>query len=227
MNQVLDLSIVVPVYNNATSIVKLVEGIDKALYSLEFEIIFVNDCSQDDSMTSIRGISLKYDHIKFRDLPKNIGQHKATLEGIKMTSGNKIVVMDADLQDNPELLPALYEHATSTNHAVFTKRRGMYQSRGRMITSVFIKKVIQLLSGLHFRAGSYYLFDKTIKPNVINMGASCEYPYMSIIVAHAAGELKYVESNRNKRIGTSGYTFFGRIYAAVMAVYCSIYCKLH
>lgn len=221
----MDISVVIPVYNNATSLTELVERICITLSSFEFEIILIDDCSRDDSLEVIQKLSVRSKQIKCHSFSKNKGQQRATLEGIKLASGHKIVVMDADLQDNPELISLLISKSTSKEIAVYVKRKGMYQSRERMFTSILIKKIIQLLSGLHFKAGSYYLFDKTIKEEIIEIGSKCRYPYMSIITAHISSNLEYVESSRNKNIGDSGYTFSKRLKAAGMAVFCSLYCN--
>lgn len=219
-----DISVVVPIYNNSQSLVELTERLLAVLNEYTFEIIYINDCSPDNSFAVIERLSIKYPQIKSKDLPINIGQHKATLEGIKMALGDKIVVMDGDLQDDPKLINALKACAFSDGEAAFVKRKGIYQSLPRMLTSLVTKKTVQLLSGLHYKAGSYYLFDKSIQPKVLALASFCSHPYMSIMIAQAARKVNYIEAQRGKSIGGSGYNFKKRLRAGFMAIHCSIYC---
>ncbi len=221
----MDLSIVIPVYNNASSLRELVDRIRQTLSSFEFEIVLVNDCSRDNSLDIIKELSLKYDCVKYLDHTINLGQHRTTLDGIEKAEGTKIAVLDADLQDRPELIIELWKKSHDEFKAVFVKRIGLYQSKGRMITSTFMKRAVQLLSGLHYKAGSYYMFDSSIKGNVVSVGNKCNYPYMSIIVASLGGAPGYIESARAKNTGPSGYSFKKRLKAAAMAIYCALYCR--
>lgn len=221
----LDISVVIPVYKNCHSLDKLSNRLMTSLSTYEYEIIFVNDGSPDETLSKLEILSLKYSQIRHITLSKNIGQQKATLEGLKVVLGNEIVVMDGDLQDSPELIPALYKAVTSKKNTVFVKRKGIYQSIGRMLSSILFKKIIQSISGLHYRAGSYYIFDRAILSKVILLASKCKYPYMSIIVAHIASQVSYIAADRSKSIGSSGYGFITRTRAAIMAVYCAAYCN--
>lgn len=224
MTETIDISVVIPIYRNNRSLIELSERIMKNLNLFNYEIIFVNDSSPDNSLLTLEMLTSKHKQIRHINLVKNIGQQKATLEGLKKALGEKIAVLDGDLQDIPELISVLHESILSNKHAAFVKRKGVYQSKGRMITSVLIKKIVQLLSGLHYKAGSYYMFDKVILSKVVFIGSKCPYPYLSIIVAHFAQSVIYVPSTRNKNVGPSGYNFTKRIKAALMAIYCSLYC---
>lgn len=225
MNETTDITVVVPVYKNADSLMELSERINHTLGSLQFEIIYVNDCSPDNASVVLDELSRTYAQVRVHTLSQNIGQHKATLEGIKKASGRKVVVMDGDLQDAPELIIKMYDIASSNKDAVFVKRKGSYQSKGRMLTSLIIKKAVQFISGLHYKAGSYYVFDQSYQSKIITVASKCRYPYMSIITGHLADNIQYIESERSKSIGGSGYNFAKRIYAAFMALYCALYCS--
>lgn len=224
MDEIIDLSVVIPIYNNDNVLIELNNQLIEELVFLKYEIIYVNDCSPDRAIDTLTFFASKYPRVRPINLSKNIGQQKATLEGLKKAVGQKIVVLDGDLQDSPKLIPDLYNKNKSEGDAVFVKRKGIYQSMGRMMTSILIKKVIQLISGLHYKAGSYYLFDSSIKKKVIFVASNCKHPYMSIIVAHFSNKIKYVSATRGKNTGPSGYNFRKRIKAAIMAIYCSLYC---
>ncbi len=223
--QKINVSIVIPVYGNNQFLVELSDRIKANLPLLNYEIIFVNDYSPDDSLNTLKILSSKDSQIRYINLPINIGQQKATLKGIQNALGQKIVVLDGDLQDRPELIIELYNKSKLVDDAVFVKRKGIYQSKGRMITSILIKKIIQFTSGLHYKAGSYYIFDRSILKEVISEAANCKHPYMSIIIAHFADKIDYIAADRTKSIGSTGYTMIKRIRAAYMAIYCSLYCR--
>ncbi|GAA3522548.1 hypothetical protein GCM10022393_41420 [Aquimarina addita] len=225
MNKELDISVVIPIYRNNKVLKELHNALMTVLNPYNYEIIYVNDCSPDSSLDTLTDLASQYACVTYLDLEENVGQQKATLQGLKKAIGQKIVVLDGDLQDHPQLIPLLYQAMAQNNgSAAFVKRKGMYQSKGRMTTSVLIKKIIQLLSGLHYKAGSYYMFDNSLLKKVTTTASNCQYPYMSIIVAHFASQIQYISADRGKSIGPSGYTFSKRIKAAVMAIYCSLYC---
>ncbi len=224
MPKPLQISVVIPIYNNEHVIEELSQRLISELNSFNFEVIYVNDCSIDKSSQKLQYVSSLYSQINYINLSKNVGQQKATLEGIKKAIGKKTVILDGDLQDDPKLITHLYTKANEIESSVFVKRKGVYQSKKRMITSILIKKVIQLMSGLHYKAGSYYMFDQYILKKVISSASNCKHPYMSIIVAHQSKKIHYVTAKRGKNLGVSGYNFRKRIKAALMAIYCSAYC---
>jgi len=225
MTEEIEISVVIPIYRNNKSLLELSARIIKSLDSFKHEIIFVNDNSPDNSLEILKNLTSKYKQIKHLNLTQNLGQQKATMQGLKIAMGKKIVVLDGDLQDRPELIPRLNNSISTNKNSVFVKRKGIYQSANRMVTSVLIKKVVQLISGLHYKAGSYYMFDSSLLPKVLLVASKCKYPYLSIIVAHFSSTINYISANRNKNIEPSNYNFATRIKAAIMAIYCSFYCS--
>ncbi|MEA4937740.1 Dodecaprenyl-phosphate galacturonate synthase [bioreactor metagenome] len=115
----MDISVVVPLYNEAESLPKLYEWIERVMLANKFsyEIIFVNDGSTDDSWKIIE--ELKEAHpqqirgIKFRN---NYGKSPALYCGFQAAQGNVVITMDADLQDSPDEIPALYNMITKENY---------------------------------------------------------------------------------------------------------------
>ena len=103
------VSIVVPVYNSATILPKLVARLKDVLAELRggYEIVLVNDCSADDSWTEIVALAEADATVRGIDLSRNYGQHAATLAGIRATRGDVVVTIDDDLQNPPEEIPRL------------------------------------------------------------------------------------------------------------------------
>jgi glycosyltransferase involved in cell wall biosynthesis len=101
------LSIVVPVYNSAPSLSTLVERLVRVLEGREYELVFVNDGSTDDSWRAIAALASSHPRLRGIDLMRNYGQHNALLAGIRAARYPTIVTLDDDLQNPPEEIPKL------------------------------------------------------------------------------------------------------------------------
>ena len=101
----MDLSIVIPLYNEAESLPELTKWIEESLKHFSYEIIFVDDGSTDDSWKVIE--SLKADNIHAIRFRRNYGKSAALYEGFAAAQGDIVVTMDADLQDSPEEIPEM------------------------------------------------------------------------------------------------------------------------
>ena len=118
------LSIVSPVYRAEKIIPLLVERIEKAVskITLNYEIILVEDCGPDNSWNEIEKIALINPKVKGIKLSRNFGQHNAITAGLTYANGEWIVVMDCDLQDQPEEIINLYNKAQEGYEIVFGRR---------------------------------------------------------------------------------------------------------
>lgn len=109
----LDLSIVVPVYNSASTLAALLDRIAKAVDGItkSYEIILVDDGSRDDSWAVIQSLRESYgSHLVAVQLMRNYGQHNTLMCGLSMACGEYVVTMDDDLQNPPEEIPKLLSH---------------------------------------------------------------------------------------------------------------------
>ncbi len=109
----IDLSIIIPVFNSSSILLKLIYQIKKNINNRiikRYEIILVNDNSKDDSWEKIKRLSkIKSNFIKGINFRNNFGQHPALFAGIKYSKGNKIILMDDDLQHSPAYIMKIYE----------------------------------------------------------------------------------------------------------------------
>lgn len=101
------LSIVVPVLNEAQSIPLLLSSLHEALTDVKWEVIFVDDGSTDDTWNVLERSAFGDPHVKMLRFSRNFGHQAAVTAGLDFADGNAVVVMDADLQDPPELLPQM------------------------------------------------------------------------------------------------------------------------
>jgi dolichol-phosphate mannosyltransferase len=117
-------SIIIPVYNEAEVLPALYGRLTRVMEGLvePYEIIFVNDGSQDDSTLLLRDFQARDERVKFLSFSRNFGHQIAITAGLDYSSGQAAVVMDADLQDPPEVIPQLIEQWRKGYDIVFAVR---------------------------------------------------------------------------------------------------------
>jgi polyisoprenyl-phosphate glycosyltransferase len=123
-SDVILVTIVIPVYNEAEVLPTLYDRLTRVLEGLveSYEIIFVNDGSQDDSALFLRDFQARDARVKFLNFSRNFGHQIAITAGLDYSSGQTVVVMDADLQDPPEVIPQLIEQWRKGYDIVFAVR---------------------------------------------------------------------------------------------------------
>ncbi len=113
----MNISIVIPLLNEEESLKELHDWIAKVMQSNRYlyEIIFIDDGSTDTSWNVIENLSLKDQCVKAIRFQKNYGKSQALDAGFELATGNVVITMDADLQDNPEEIPQLYDLIVTEN----------------------------------------------------------------------------------------------------------------
>lgn len=106
----LDISIVIPLLNEEESLPELVQWIDKVMceHKFTYELLLIDDGSTDESWSVIQELSTKYTALKGIRFQRNYGKSAALNTGFAVTQGKAVFTMDADLQDSPDELPAMY-----------------------------------------------------------------------------------------------------------------------
>ena len=114
----MDISVVIPLLNEEESLQELYDWIAKVMQSNQFlyEVIFIDDGSTDSSWEIIKRISQSHNQVKGIRFQRNYGKSQALHAGFKKASGDVVITMDADLQDNPEEIPELYRMVTQDNY---------------------------------------------------------------------------------------------------------------
>ena len=107
----LDISIVVPLYNEEESLPELVAWIERVCKENKFshEVIMIDDGSTDNSWEVVKQLSVQYPAVKAIRFQRNYGKSPALYMGFKAATGNVVITMDADLQDSPDEIPGLYD----------------------------------------------------------------------------------------------------------------------
>ena len=113
----MQLSIVIPLFNEQDSLTELTESIQSIVLNqgLDYEIILIDDGSTDKSWSIIRNICSKDSNIKGIRFRRNFGKSQALAAGFKLCKGEVVITMDADLQDDPNEIPDLYKKIALSN----------------------------------------------------------------------------------------------------------------
>ena len=145
----MDLSVVSPVYRGEKMLSELVERIHKAISPLtdNYEIVLVNDCSPDNSWERISEICKVDKKVKGINLSRNFGQPYAITAGLTYAKGNYIAVIDCDLQNKPEDLPAMYQKALEGYDVVSARRVVREDTFMKRMSSAIFHRVYDFLSG--------------------------------------------------------------------------------
>ena len=111
MDKQLDISVVVPLFNEEDSLSELTSWIDKVmqLHNFSYEVILVDDGSRDGSWKVVEQIAAENNNVKGIQFRRNYGKSAALFEGFGAVIGDVVITMDADLQDSPEEIPDLYK----------------------------------------------------------------------------------------------------------------------
>ncbi len=119
------ISTVIPVFNEEGNLAAIHQRLTDVLKRTghEFELIFVNDGSHDRSLPIIKGLAAADAHVGFIDLSRNFGHQVAVCAGLDHATGDRIIIIDCDLQDPPELIPEMLAKMDEGHDVVFAKRR--------------------------------------------------------------------------------------------------------
>jgi len=142
------ISIISPVYGAATLLHEFVERIIATVTKLtsQYEIILVEDHSPDNSWEIIRELALANSHITGVSLSRNFGQQNALNAGLDIATGDYIITMDCDLQDEPENIPSLINKALEGYDIVFVSRKNRKDSLLKKVGSKWFYKLLGYLT---------------------------------------------------------------------------------
>src|SRR5687768_7480060 len=121
----IDISVVVPIYNEEKVIPELYNRIREAVLkvSTKYELIFVNDGSKDNSLLELLSLSEKDDRVFYINFSRNFGHQVAVTAGLDACRGKAVIIMDGDLQDPPELIPLLHSKYQEGYEVVYAQRQ--------------------------------------------------------------------------------------------------------
>ncbi|MGM0547089.1 MAG: glycosyltransferase family 2 protein [Bacteroidota bacterium] len=146
-----ELSVVVPLFNEDESLTELVQKVEEALSGeYNFELIFVDDGSTDKSWQQISALGKEYDFVCGIRLQRNYGKSSALQAGFEEAQGQFIATMDADLQDDPFEIPLMLKQLKEDDlHLVSGWKKKRHDPISKTVPSRFFNKVTSLATGVH------------------------------------------------------------------------------
>jgi glycosyltransferase involved in cell wall biosynthesis len=206
----LDLSLVIPVYNEATNLPELHTEIRAACQNLgkSYEIIFVDDGSEDDSLPVLKQLLKNDPHIRIIQLRKNFGQTAALSAGFDHAQGNIIITLDADLQNDPQDLGLLIEKIEEGYDLVSgwrAKRKDRFITRRfpSILANLLISKMTRVK--LHDYGCTLKAFRREIIKHIKLYGEMHRFiPAIASNVGVSIAEVKV--NHRKRRHGKSKYS---------------------
>ena len=207
----MDISVIIPIYNEEQNIENLFTRLTKVLSSItnDYELIFVNDGSSDHSLPLVKQLSIQHNFIKYIDFSRNFGHQIAVTAGLENCSGSTAVIIDADLQDPPELIPELYNKLKEGFNVVYARRR---KREGEGLIKKFTAKLFyRILSritsiSIPVDTGDFRIIDKKIIDVLKQMP---EYQkFLRGQISWIGFKQTYVLYDRDERYaGKTGYTY--------------------
>lgn len=209
------ISLVITVFNEEQNVAPLIETIRTSLQGLNYEALFVDDGSRDQTVNQIKLNATP--RIKLVRLQRNYGQSLAMAAGIQEARGNYIVTMDGDLQNDPADIPRLLQTLVEGNYDLVTGFRKERQDHFwlRKFPSRLANMLIRFLSGVYIR--DYGCSLKIFKADMAKeMGLYGElHRFIPILVHLQGGRIAEIPVNHHARkFGVSKYGF-GRVYKVI------------
>jgi dolichol-phosphate mannosyltransferase len=170
----MDISVVIPVYGCRACLEELHQRLVVVLASItsSYEIILVNDACPQNSWEVIKQIAMKDPHVKGIDLSRNFGQIRAITAGLHYADGEWVVVMDCDLQDQPEEIVRLYNKAQGGYDVVFSRRTVRRDSVLKKLSSKMFYRIYGYFAGATFDSSisNFSISRRMVMDNYKRMG---------------------------------------------------------
>ena len=208
----MDLSVIIPIYNEEGNIQNLIRRLHEVIDKMnlaEVEYIFINDGSKDRSMDMIRDLSKKDPQVKYINLSRNFGHQIAVSAGLDKSKGDAVVIIDADLQDPPELITVLFKKLKEGNEVVYAKRRSR-QGEGffkKFFAKMFYRILAKMTSiSIPVDTGDFRIVDRKIVEVLKQMPE--QQKFLRGQISWIGFNQTYVEYDRDERAaGNTGYTY--------------------
>ena len=206
-----DLSVVIPIYNEEDNIMLLHSRLSAVLAGMQigYELLFINDGSRDRSIQLLKDLAAKDPRVKYIDFSRNFGHQVAVSAGLDNTSGEAVVIMDADLQDPPELIPQLYQKYRDGYEVVYARRRSREgESWFKKFTARLFYRMLSYLStvDIPLDTGDFRIIDHKVVEVLRNMPEKSKF--LRGQISWIGFRQTFLEYDRQERhAGVTNYPF--------------------
>jgi len=216
----MEVSVVIPIYNEEKNIPTLYERLSAVLVGLNltsFEFVFVNDGSVDGSMALLKALAEKHKHVAYVNLSRNFGHQVAVTAGLDYCKGEKIVIIDADLQDPPELIADLLAKMDEGYDVVYARRKAR-KGEGFMkkLTAKWFYRALDKITSVKIPidTGDFRVISRRVLTVLQQMPE--REKFLRGQIAWMGFNQTFIEYNRDERkAGDTGYTWSKMIRFAI------------
>ena len=205
------LSIVIPIFNEEENIDSLINRLRTVVAQMQIscEYIFVNDGSKDDSFQLIKNLALADPAIKYIDFSRNFGHQIAVSAGLDLAAGDRVAIIDADLQDPPELIIEMFAKMDQGYEVVYAKRNNRNgESWLKKFTAKVFYRILKSITSVKIPVdtGDFRIIDRKVV-NVLNQMPE-HNKFLRGQISWIGFKQTYVEYDRKVRqAGSTGYTY--------------------
>jgi dolichol-phosphate mannosyltransferase len=212
------VSVVIPVLDEEAALAELHRRVRAALEGIDHELVFVDDGSTDRSAAMIEALAAEEDGIVLVQLSRNFGMEVAMSAGLDHASGDYVVLMHADLQDPPELVPEMLETARGGADVVYARRIGRDESWIKRSLATGFYKLMERLARTPYQgqAGDFRLMSRRVVDTLRGMPERRRF--LRGMVAWVGYEQVPIEYRRAGRVGGRGASYHQLARLAVEAL---------
>lgn len=206
------ISIIIPCYNEEEAIpvfYKEINKISKEMSIVDFEFIFIDDGSNDQTLNILKKLSKKDKRVKFTSFSRNFGKEAGMYAGLEKSKGNYVAIMDVDLQDPPEMLKEMYHYLKEESYdcaALYTKSHEGYSFIRKSLTNIWYKLINRISDSKQMPgARDFRLMKRQMVDVILSMK---EYNrYIKGMFGFVGFTTKWIPYNApNRKVGKSKYS---------------------
>jgi len=207
----LQLSVIIPIYNEEENIQLLYDRLVSVMQTMgvTYEFIFVNDGSRDRSIYLIKTLAEQHSEVKYVNFARNFGHQIAVTAGLDRAKGDAIVIIDADLQDPPELIADMHAKMSEGYEVVYARRRKRQgESWLKKQTAKYFYRILSNITSVDIPVdtGDFRIMDKRIVTELKKMPE--QHKFLRGQISWIGFNQTFIEYDRDTRhAGETGYTY--------------------
>lgn len=207
----MDISVIIPVFNEEKNIALLHQRLTEVIQKItsDYELLFINDGSRDNTLQLVKNISTTDPHVKYINFSRNFGHQVAVTAGLDYSRGNTVVIIDADLQDPPELIMEMYSKMREGYDVVYAKRKSRKgETFMKKLTARVFYRLLQRITSVNIPVdtGDFRIVSRKIV-NVLKQMPE-QQKYLRGQIAWAGYRQTFIEYERRERhAGQTGWPY--------------------